>query len=265
MRRQPRSELRPRQRRVVCAIGGAQWSRHLRTLVDSARRTRWANLVVANLRILIGFAFLPAGLRKVLYQRFTDVDNVGAFHEFLHAFYDTGVFYQFVGVVQLVIAALLMSQMMSALAALLALPVIGAITVFCWSTLVIPTAIVATLMLLGTAALAMWDIDRWRSILFRPSEEGRSEQLTPADSAADRVRAIHSEPPIDISLWRRCGVAILLLYLAICAISGEIYRPRGVEWDNPAFYMLPLIAVFPVATLAYEQLRRRSWSAATDA
>jgi len=136
-------------------------------LVHSARRKRWINVFIVNLRILIGFAFVPAGLKKVLAQPFTDPDNTGVFHEFLHAFYATGFFYQFVGVVQLTIAVLLMTQTFATLGALMAFPVIATITVFCWSTWVTPTATVATLMLLGTATLVLWDIDRWRGIVAR--------------------------------------------------------------------------------------------------
>jgi uncharacterized membrane protein YphA (DoxX/SURF4 family) len=203
------------------------------------RRKRWLNVAVVNLRILIGFAFVPAGLKKVLDQPFTDPDNTGVFHEFLHAFYATGVFYQFFGAVQLTMAVLLMTQTFATLGALMALPVTATITVFCWSTGVVPTATVATLMLLGTVALVVWDADRWRDIV-----------------AAPRAREPELELPIDLGVWRLCGAGILALYGATCAISGGIYRPKGMDLDNPAFYVFPVIALFPVVTLAIEQRRR---------
>ena len=127
-------------------------------LVNAARRQAWMHGVVIVLRYLIGFAFLPAGLKKVLGQPFTDPANSGRFHDFLHAFHATGGFYRFVGVVQLTAAALLLTQRFALLGALLALPVITAIAAFCWSTGVVPTAVVATLMMLGTAALVVWDL-----------------------------------------------------------------------------------------------------------
>ncbi len=212
----------------------------------SAHRLRWLNLVVVNLRILLGFAFLPAGLKKVLAQPFTDPGNTGTFHEFLHAFHATGFFYQFVGIVQLTTATLLMTQTFATLGALMALPVFVAITVFCWSTQVFPTATMASLMLLGTCALVLWDYDKWRAIFgsFRRPVEAPAEPTAP--------------PVVDITLWRSCGIGILVLYLAICALAGGIYRPRGVELDNPAFYLLPLVALFPVVTFIIEQRRRRA-------
>lgn len=208
-------------------------------MLHRARQARWLNLAVVNLRILIGFAFVPSGLKKVLDQPFTDPDNTGVFHEFLHAFYATGPFYQFVGVTQLAIAVLLMTQTYATLGALMALPVITTITVFCWSTGVIPTAIVATLMWLGTTALVVWDYDRWRSVIH-----------------PDAPAAAPGELPIDLRLWRWCGAGILALYGAICLVSGGIYRPRGMDLHNPAFYMFPLIALFPIVTIAIEQRRR---------
>jgi uncharacterized membrane protein YphA (DoxX/SURF4 family) len=199
----------------------------LERLHARARGGRWLALAVVNLRLLLGFAFVPAGLKKVLGQPFTDPHNTGTFHEFLHAFHATGFFYRFVGAVQLTIALLLLTQRFARAGALLALPVITAITVFCWSTGVVPTAIVATLMLLGVVALVAWD---WR----------------PAPTL------------VDERVWQLCGAAILLLYLAACALTGEIYRPRkGAEWTEPAYYALLAMPLLPVIALVADRRRRR--------
>ncbi len=197
--------------------------------------------MIANLRIFLGFAFVPAGLKKLLHQPFTDPSNSGTFHDFLHAFYATGVFYQFVGGVQLLIAALLMTQTFATVGALMALPVISCITVFCWSTGVVPTAIVTTWMLFGTLALIGWDIDRWLPLL-------RREEVAPQPNAATQ--------PIDLALWRSCGAGILVCYGIACLVTGGIYRPRGMDLNNPLFYVLVLIALAPIVTLLLEQRRR---------
>lgn len=194
--------------------------------------------MVVNLRFLIGFAFVPAGLKKVLDQPFTDPTSHGRFHDFLHAFHATGGFYQFVGAVQLLVAVLLITQRFATLGALLALPVITAITVFCWSTHVYPTATVATLMLLGTVGLALWDWPCWRGVVGEV--------------------AVPEPAPLDLRIWQACGLTILALYLGVCALSGEIYRPRGVDLGHPGYYVLHLIAVLPLITLAIERSRRRA-------
>jgi uncharacterized membrane protein YphA (DoxX/SURF4 family) len=213
----------------------------LRHVIDRFRARRWAHLFVVNLRILLGFAFVPAGLKKVLGQPFTDPQNTGTFHEFLHVFHATGVFYQFVGFVQLLFAVLLMTQTLATLGALTALPVITCITVFCWSTGVIPTAVVATLMLCGTLVLCVWDVDRWPAVVDRGA---------PAPARA------RTEPPIDPSLWRACGTLMLVFYGFACVLYGGVYRPKGLDLGEPAFYALPVLSLFPFVTWAVEQRRR---------
>jgi uncharacterized membrane protein YphA (DoxX/SURF4 family) len=217
-------------------------SRSLSQGVLALWQRRWANLCVVNLRFLIGFAFLPAGLKKVLAEPFTAAENVGAFHEFLRAFHATGFFYRFVGAVQLLAALLLLSQRFAALGAALVLPLLTAIVALCWSTGVYPTATVVTLMLLGTLALLAWELPRF------------------SVSVGDALAA--GQPRHDVGAWRACGLGIVLLYLAACALSGDVYRPRGAEWNRPAFYLLIAIAVSPLVTLALER-RRPSLSGAT--
>lgn len=212
--------------------------------ISSARRSRPIAVAIANLRILIGFAFVPAGLKKLLGQPFTDAANYGRFHDFLHAFLATGVFYRFVGAMQLVIALLLMTQHFAPLGAALALPVITAIAVFCWSTQVVPTAAVATMMWLGTLALLLWDYPRWMAIVARSSAR-RTVDVRPV------------EAQIDERLWGRCGLGVVLLYLALCVGMGEVYRPRHVNPNEAAFYIFPAILALPLATFAFEQ--RRIW------
>lgn len=209
------------------------------------RAKRGAQLAVANLRILIGFAFLPAGLKKLLGEPFTDPDKIGVFHEFLHAFHAAGPMYRLVGVVQLTAAVLLLSQRFATLGAVILLPVLVAINALCWSSFGIPTIVVVALMLLGTLGLLAWDWERWRA-LFVSSRRDISIAIAP------------SRPRIDWQLWERCGLAILVVYVAACALSGGVYRPRGAELGNPAFYLLPTIAMFPVVTWIIDRARYRA-------
>lgn len=216
------------------------WARihHVASRLDERR---WAHLCVVNLRLLLGFAFIPAGLKKVLAQPFTAPENVGPFHDFLRAFHATGFFYQFVGALQLFAALLLLSQRFAIWGALLLLPLLTAILVFCWSTAVYPTAIVVTLMFLGTLALLLWELPRWWSACMGRGAGGEPFRSGP--------------PRHDPVAWSRCGFAILALYALACAFSGEIYRPRGAEWGRPAFYFLVLIALCPIIALVVERRR----------
>ena len=58
-------------------------------------------------------------------------------------------------------------------------------------------------------------------------------------------------------MWQYCGWTILGVYLLGFVLHGGVYRPRGVEWGNPAFYLLPTIALIPVVTWFVERRRGR--------
>jgi uncharacterized membrane protein YphA (DoxX/SURF4 family) len=212
--------------------------------IARCRARRSLNLLVANLRILIGFGFLPAGLRKVLGERFTDADNVGPFHDFLHAFWATGPLYRFVGIVQLTGALLLMTQRFATVGAALLLPVLSVIVVFVWSTAGVPTIATATLMLCGVAALLLWDLHKWRAV-FDADREASAPPLAPAGDV------------VDTGLWQRAGLAVALLYFASCLLHGGVYRPRGADWSEPAFYILPAVTLVPLLTLLLDHIRHR--------
>ena len=214
------------------------------SLLARARRARWVHVFVVNLRFLIAFAFVPAALKKVLDQPFTDPSNHGAFHDFLHALHATGWFYQLVGILQLVAAVLLFTQRFATLGALVALPILTAIAAFCWSTQVIPTAIVATLMWLGTLGLVLWDFDKWRGV-FANDRHAADIRITPATAV------------IDLRLWTRCGLAILVVYLGTALLRGGVYRPRTIDLGEPAFYVLPVVMLLPIITFIVDQRRAR--------
>ena len=211
-------------------------------LLHQARQKRWANLLVVTLRIGLAFAFVPAGLKKVIYQPFTDPQNTGLFHEFLHAFYATGAFYSFVGVLQLLAALLLLSQRFALVGALILLPIVSTILVFCWSTAVYPTATVVTFLFAATAGLVLWDLQKWRTVFLQ-------------DQRGGEIRMKPSPASVDLNLWTGCGILITSLYLLVCALTGGVYRPMGAEFDSPAFYVFPLMLLAIAATFVIDQIR----------
>jgi uncharacterized membrane protein YphA (DoxX/SURF4 family) len=206
--------------------------------IIALHRRRWANLAVINLRLMLAFAFLPAGIKKLLHQPFTDSSNHSRFHDFLHAFEATGVFYQFVGGLQLLVVALLLSQSFTLSGAALALPVITVITAFTWSTGVVVTASVATLMLLGVIGLVVWELPRWRPII-----DGEAA-----------LRVDHA-PPVQLAYWRGCGLLIALTYLGVCIYSGGVYRPKPGATHDLAFWCVTALPALPIATWLIERKR----------
>lgn len=207
--------------------------------IERLRQRRAANLAVVNLRIAIGFAFVPAGLKKLLGEPFTDPDNRGAFHDFLHTFAATGGFYRAVGALQLVAAALLMTQRRATWGAVVALPIAAAITLFCWSTARPPTVIVTTLLTLGLIGLIAWEPRAWLGLI-----------------APDAAPPPPTDRPIDERLWGWCGLVVIAGYAALCLVQGEVYRPRRPTPDSPAYFVLPALLLAPVATAIIERRRR---------
>lgn len=216
-------------------------------VVQRARQRRGLHLFAANLRIFIGFAMLPAGLKKVLGEPFTDPGNVGPFHDFLHAFHDTGFFYPFVGLTQVLIALLLMTQRFALVGAMLLLPVLTTILVFCWSTAVYPTASVVTLMWLGNVGLFLWDIERWRGVIGKGGGEVSRGGIT-------------EDERLVVSHWSRAGFLVFALYGLSALVYGGIYRPRGFEAHEPAFWVLVALLAVPVITAVVERRAFRSQS-----
>lgn len=215
-------------------------------VLDRLHARRSAQLAVANLRIVVGFAFVPAGLKKVLGQPFTDPGNAGVFHDFLDAFLATGGLYRFVGAMQLTVALLLMTQRFAALGAALALPIAAAITAFTWSTARAPTVIVTTLLTLALAGLLTWDLRRWVAML---TERALPPPPPPPNPA-----------PIERRLWAWCGLAVIATYGGLCLALGEVYRPRKPQPDSPAYFVMPALPLLPLATGLIERRRRRARS-----
>lgn len=215
-------------------------------VLDRLHARRSAQLAVANLRIVVGFAFVPAGLKKLLGQPFTDPGNAGVFHDFLDAFLATGGLYRFVGAMQLAVAVLLMTQRFAALGAALALPIAAAITAFTWSTARAPTVIVTTLLTLALAGLLTWDLRRWVAMLTERALPPPPPPTSPA--------------PIERRLWAWCGLAVIATYGGLCLALGEVYRPRKPQPDSPAYFVMPALPLLPLATGLIERRRRRARS-----
>ena len=93
------------------------------------------------------------------------------------AFYATGFYYNTVGF-QMLAGGLLITQRFATLGAFMFLPIIFNISILTLSTIGSLTPLVATLMLLGTLFLLLWDLPKWINIfrkdrsLFRPNWAG---------------------------------------------------------------------------------------------
>lgn len=116
-------------------------------------------------RILLSFAFVPSGLKKLLGERFTilGVDNPVGF--FFEALYQTGWYWNFLGFMQLLVAILLLIPKTTFLAALMYLPIIINILVIVIAMHFRGTNIITGLMLLANIYLLFWDYKKVKQIV----------------------------------------------------------------------------------------------------
>ncbi len=74
-----------------------------------------------------------------------------------------------------------------------------------------------------------------------------------------QIRARTDRPAAVGVVWP-CGVRALR---GVCLAHGGVYRPRGVHFDDPAFYVLPTIMLLPLVTLYLDRRAHRGGEART--
>ncbi|TJY35869.1 hypothetical protein [Pontimicrobium aquaticum] len=116
-------------------------------------------------RILLFLAFLPSGLKKVLGERFTilGIDTQVGF--FFEALYRAGFYWNFLGLMQLLVGVLLLIPRTAFLGAILYMPIIINIFVIVVAMNFKGTPIIAGLMLLANIYLLFWDYKKLKQIV----------------------------------------------------------------------------------------------------
>ena len=116
-------------------------------------------------RILLSIAFIPSGLKKVLGLRFTNlgVDNPVGF--FFEALYQSGFYWNYLGIMQVLCSILIIIPRTTYLAAVLYLPIIININIIVISMDFRGTPIITGLMLLANIYLLVWDYKKTNTIL----------------------------------------------------------------------------------------------------
>ena len=131
-------------------------------------------LFIIYLRYLIGGAFVFAAIVKIKGERFTTLDGSGSplnspFHLF-ETLYQSGFYWKFLGIGQVVAGFLLMTQRYAKLGALMFLPIVSNIFVITVSYDFKGTPVITGLMLLANILLVLWDWDELK-ILFNLTPE----------------------------------------------------------------------------------------------
>ncbi|HXI04224.1 MAG TPA: hypothetical protein VNI57_13710 [Candidatus Saccharimonadales bacterium] len=130
-----------------------------------AVRSPWLRVFTAVVRVLLALAFVPSGLTKAMGRPFTEMQATTPIGAFFGAFFQAGAYYRFVGIAQLLAAALLIFPRTATLGAVVYFPIVLNIFVITVAFGFHGTWIVTGLMLLGSVYLLCWDYDRWKALL----------------------------------------------------------------------------------------------------
>ncbi|WP_080780385.1 DoxX family membrane protein [Chryseobacterium phocaeense] len=118
------------------------------------RRNQW---IIIHLRYLVGSAFFPSGLTKLLGNRFTVLSTDTPIGAFFEAMYRTGVYWNFLGLCQIIAGILLMTQRYALLGALMFLAILSNIWIITISLSFTGTWIITSLMMIAVIILLIWD------------------------------------------------------------------------------------------------------------
>jgi len=125
------------------------------------RKNRNLSFFVIWMRYLIGFAFVPSGLTKVLGQRFTVLPVSHPVGFFFEAMYQTGFYWNFLGLVQMLSAFLLMTQRFATLGNLMFLAIITNVYLITAAMAFKGTVFITFLLLIASIGMLLWDFPKW--------------------------------------------------------------------------------------------------------
>jgi uncharacterized membrane protein YphA (DoxX/SURF4 family) len=137
-----------------------------------AKGNKWFHYFTVFCRVALALGFIPSGIVKIMGERFTALPANHPLGNYFDALYQTGYYYTFIGVGQIITALLLLIPRTALLGAILYFPTILNICVLAYATRFEGTRI-TTLMLLANIYLLCWDYERIKYIL--PFKQSNAE------------------------------------------------------------------------------------------
>ena len=142
----------------------------------SAKSNRWFRYFTVFCRVALALGFIPSAIVKISGERFTALPSNHPLGHYFDALFQTGYYYTFIGIGQLLTALLLLIPRTALIGALMYFPTILNICILAYATRFEGTRI-TTLMLLANIYLLCWDYERLKYILpFKRSDLGIPKQ-----------------------------------------------------------------------------------------
>lgn len=130
------------------------------------KQNKWFWILQLLCRILLAYAFIVAGMVKILDERFasglSELHPMGAY---LTALHHTGYYYAFIGYAQVLAAVLLLFPKTVTLGALLYLPIITNIWILSYAVRFEGSFVTSPLMVLANMYILVWNYDKLKYIL----------------------------------------------------------------------------------------------------
>ena len=145
-----------------------------------ARRNKWLGYFAVFCRISLAAGFIPSGMNKVIGDRFTDLAVNQPMGNFLEAFWHTGYYYPFVGLMQVLAAILLLIPRTVTLGAFIYLPIILNICILSFALRFDGSFVTAPLMLCAVLFLLCWNYHQFKNIF--PFNNSVSKSVLPAEN-----------------------------------------------------------------------------------
>jgi uncharacterized membrane protein YphA (DoxX/SURF4 family) len=156
-------------------------------LYHEARADKWLQRFAFFCRIALAASFIPSGYVKIMGERFTGLPSNNPLGHYFDALHQTGYYYTFIGIAQIMTAILLLIPRTSLLGALMYFPIILNIGVLTYATRFEGTRIV-TFMILASLFLLIWDYDRLKHLWL--SEPPETEPVMIKKPLGNRLRII---------------------------------------------------------------------------
>jgi hypothetical protein len=193
----------------------------LKQLINNLKSKILPQLFIIYTRYLIGAAFVFASVVKLQGQRFTTMDGINepinsAWHMF-ETLYQSGLWWKFMGLGQIIAGLLLMTQRYAKLGALMFLPIIANVFIFTLSYDFRGTPIITGLMLVANIMLVFWDWDELKILVNK----------TPVIHPPNRFENLRVWEVTGLALFLftviyRAGVTgyNILVWVVVCAAIG---------------------------------------------
>jgi uncharacterized membrane protein YphA (DoxX/SURF4 family) len=201
----------------------------IQEIYHEAKADKWFKKFAVFCRIVLAASFIPTGFVKIMGERFAaGLPSNNPLGHYFDALQQTGYYYTFLGIAQIIIAILLLIPRTSLLGALMYFPIIINICVLTYATRFEGTRLV-TMMVLACLFLLIWDFDRLKHIL--PFKHHKTESHVIKKPLGIRLRLI---------FFGSCFAVLAIIIIGTFYLfeigpgnSEEVCRNQCAESKNP--------------------------------